>query len=157
MRFSQEQEEEEESNMPLWPKGKYGNSYGGMGNTAEEARENGWKEHLKSLERDTKREAKEEAKRQVRMETYKPQLDDISGNAKMVVVSWLTLDGERVSAYFKMSSWAIPPLSVRAELMHKQRKEWEQWQARMRTPQKKASRKKAAKTPPPAQAEPPRS
>jgi hypothetical protein len=121
-----------------WPKSKYGDSYGGWGNTAEEARENQRKVH-----------EEEDAKSDLRMKTYKPEIIDISGDAQYVVVEWTTTDGEHVSAYFKMSSWASPPLSVLVE----QQQQWRDWQEKLRHPQTSAM--KAAKTPRPARAKGP--
>src|SRR5262249_46011793 len=101
-----------------WPDGKYGDNYGGWGDTEEEARAKKWKAQQERDER-----------RKKGLEGYEPQLYDISDDGQTVAVGWWR-NGEWVSARFSFEGWNWPPLKVRQEFLH---------------PYKSSSSKKAAK------------
>jgi hypothetical protein len=105
-RIKAEAESERGEGIMRWPKSRFGDSFGGLGNTFKEACAN-------------KRKTDEEAaaRRLARLKKYQPEAIDISDDGQFVVVSWRMANGEHVSASFEMSSWVTLPLNVREELL----------------------------------------
>jgi hypothetical protein len=93
-----------------WPESRFGDGFGGLGNTFEEACAN---------KRKTDEEA--DARRLARLKKYQPEAIDISDDGQFVVVSW------RMAMFRFSVKWrgsgpplvSVPPLSGRGFSRHK--------------------------------------
>src|SRR5262245_37672189 len=88
-----------------WPDGKYGNSYGGWGNTFEEACANQNRVHQE-----------QEDQRYERLKAHGPTVQDIADDGQRVRIGWRMANGEWVDGWFSFRSWHWAPASVREQL-----------------------------------------